>query len=49
MNFIAAGFVLIAMFCDIGVWYLVKDLKIFDEETTDIEEVKEQRVKLNNE
>lgn len=32
MNFIAAGFVTLGVLFDAGVWYYVKDLKIFDEE-----------------
>lgn len=32
MNFTAATFVTIGTFFDIGVWYFVKGLKIFDEE-----------------
>lgn len=32
MNFIAAGFVTVGVIFDAGVWYYVKDLKIFDEE-----------------
>jgi solute carrier organic anion transporter family, member 5A len=32
MNFIAAGFVAVGVVFDAGVWYYVKDLKIFDEE-----------------
>jgi solute carrier organic anion transporter family, member 5A len=32
MNFIAAGFVCVGVLFDGGVWYYVKDLKIFDEE-----------------
>lgn len=32
MNFTAAAFVTIGTLFDIGVWYFVKELKIFDEE-----------------
>ncbi|XP_055624155.1 solute carrier organic anion transporter family member 74D-like isoform X2 [Toxorhynchites rutilus septentrionalis] len=32
MNLIAAGFVLLGTILDCGVWYYVKDLKIFDDE-----------------
>jgi solute carrier organic anion transporter family, member 5A len=32
MNFIAAAFVTCGVIFDAGVWYYVKDLKIFDEE-----------------
>lgn len=32
MNFIAAGFVSVGVLFDAGVWYYVKDLKIFDDE-----------------
>lgn len=32
MNLIAAAFVSVGVFFDAGVWYYVKDLKIFDEE-----------------
>lgn len=37
MNFIAAGFVMVGVIFDAGVWYYVKDLKIFDEEVKDKE------------
>lgn len=43
MNLTAAGFVVVAMICDIGVWYLIKDLKIFDDELDGSKEIKEQR------
>lgn len=33
MNFTAAVFVAIGTLFDFGVWYYVKDLKIFDDET----------------
>ncbi|XP_031830783.1 organic anion transporting polypeptide 58Dc [Nomia melanderi] len=32
LNFTAAGFVTIGTLFDVGVWYFVKDVKIFDEE-----------------
>lgn len=32
MNYIASGFVFFGVIFDAGVWYCVKDLKIFDEE-----------------
>lgn len=32
MNFTAATFVTIGTLFDVGVWYFVKGLKIFDEE-----------------
>ncbi|XP_023288345.1 solute carrier organic anion transporter family member 2A1-like [Orussus abietinus] len=32
LNFTAASFVTIGTLCDIGVWYYVKNVKIFDEE-----------------
>lgn len=32
MNYTAATFVLIGTLFDAGVWYCVKELKIFDEE-----------------
>lgn len=32
MNFTAAGFVAVGVILDAGVWYFVKNLKIFDEE-----------------
>jgi len=32
MNFIAAGFVTVGVLFDAGVWYYVKDLKIFDDD-----------------
>lgn len=37
MNFIAAGFVTVGVLFDVGVWYYVKDLKIFDDEVKDKE------------
>jgi solute carrier organic anion transporter family, member 5A len=37
MNFIAAGFVTFGVLFDAGVWYYVKDLKIFDEEVKEAE------------
>ena len=37
LNSIACGFVFIGVVFDIGVWYLVKDLKIFDEESIDVQ------------
>lgn len=37
MNFFAAGFVMVGTICDLGVWYYVKDLKIFDDEVKDTE------------
>uniref|UniRef100_A0A1B0CFB6 Kazal-like domain-containing protein n=1 Tax=Lutzomyia longipalpis TaxID=7200 RepID=A0A1B0CFB6_LUTLO len=37
MNFTAAGFVIIGTLFDAGVWYYVKDLKIFDDEGTETE------------
>ncbi|XP_058461062.1 solute carrier organic anion transporter family member 74D-like [Malaya genurostris] len=37
LNFIAAAFVLVGTLFDCGVWYYVKDLKIFDEEVKDVE------------
>jgi organic anion transporter 5A len=37
MNLIAAAFVMMGTFFDAGVWYYVKDLKIFDEEVKDSE------------
>lgn len=37
MNFIAAAFVLAGTLVDCGVWYYVKDLKIFDDEVKDKE------------
>ncbi|XP_050093605.1 solute carrier organic anion transporter family member 74D-like [Anopheles aquasalis] len=37
LNFIAAGFVLVGTLFDCGVWYYVKDLKIFDDEVKDKE------------
>lgn len=32
MNLIAAAFVAVGVFFDMGVWYYVKDLKIFDDD-----------------
>uniref|UniRef100_A0A182UP32 Solute carrier organic anion transporter family member n=1 Tax=Anopheles merus TaxID=30066 RepID=A0A182UP32_ANOME len=37
LNFIAAAFVLVGTLFDCGVWYYVKDLKIFDDEVQDKE------------
>ncbi|XP_055623979.1 solute carrier organic anion transporter family member 74D-like [Toxorhynchites rutilus septentrionalis] len=37
LNFIAAGFVLLGTLFDCGVWYYVKDLKIFDDEVKEKE------------
>ncbi|XP_030370768.1 solute carrier organic anion transporter family member 74D [Scaptodrosophila lebanonensis] len=37
LNFTAAVFIAIGAIFDTGVWYYVKDLKIFDEEVKDIE------------
>uniref|UniRef100_A0AAG5DEJ1 Solute carrier organic anion transporter family member n=1 Tax=Anopheles atroparvus TaxID=41427 RepID=A0AAG5DEJ1_ANOAO len=37
LNFIAAGFVLVGTLFDCGVWYYVKDLKIFEDEVKDKE------------
>uniref|UniRef100_A0A182WBM8 Kazal-like domain-containing protein n=1 Tax=Anopheles minimus TaxID=112268 RepID=A0A182WBM8_9DIPT len=37
LNFIAAAFVLVGTLFDCGVWYYVKDLKIFDDEVKDKE------------
>ncbi|XP_058123533.1 solute carrier organic anion transporter family member 74D-like [Anopheles ziemanni] len=37
LNFIAAGFVIVGTLFDCGVWYYVKDLKIFDDEVKDKE------------
>lgn len=37
MNFFAAAFVMVGTICDLGVWYYVKDLKIFDDEIKDQE------------
>ena len=44
MNFIAAGFVCVGVLFDGGVWYYVKDLKIFDEEVKDNEIKKADKV-----
>lgn len=35
MNYIAASFVFIGTLFDLGVWYFVKDLKIFDDDGKD--------------
>lgn len=32
MNYIAAAFIAVGTIFDTGVWYYVKDLKIFDED-----------------
>lgn len=37
LNFIAAGFVMVGTLFDCGVWYYVKDLKIFDDEVKEKE------------
>lgn len=37
MNIIASSFVFIGTIFDVGVWYFVKDLKIFDEEVKEEE------------
>lgn len=37
MNIIASTFVFIGTIFDVGVWYFVKDLKIFDEEVKEEE------------
>lgn len=37
MNFTAAVFVIIGTLFDCGVWYYVKDLKIFDDEPNETE------------
>ncbi|XP_052862967.1 solute carrier organic anion transporter family member 74D-like isoform X2 [Anopheles cruzii] len=37
LNFIAAAFVLVGTLFDCGVWYYVKDLKIFDDEVNEKE------------
>lgn len=37
MNYIAAAFVTVGVLFDAGVWRYVKDLKIFDDETKEIE------------
>lgn len=37
LNFIASTFVTLGSIFDVGVWYYVKDLKIFDEEIKDVE------------
>jgi hypothetical protein len=37
LNFIAAAFVTVGTLLDMGVWYYVKDLKIFDDKEEDEE------------
>lgn len=37
MNTIAAAFVAVGCLFDVGVWYYVKDLKIFDDEVVETE------------
>lgn len=37
MNYIAAAFVTVGVLFDAGVWCCVKNLKIFDDETKEIE------------
>lgn len=32
LNFVAAFFVALGTIVDVGVWYFVKDLKLFDDE-----------------
>lgn len=44
MNTIAAAFIAVGALFDVGVWYHVKDLKIYDEEITETE-LKELNVK----
>ncbi|XP_059613651.1 solute carrier organic anion transporter family member 74D-like [Phlebotomus argentipes] len=48
MNFTAAVFVIIGTLFDCGVWFYVKDLKIFDDEAneTELKEVKKEEKKL---
>lgn len=51
MNLTAAGFVTIGTVFDAGVWYYVKNLQIFDEETPEekeLEETKEKIIKSND-
>lgn len=42
LNFVAAFFVALGTIGDVGVWYLVKDLKIFDDD--DEEESREKAI-----
>lgn len=45
----AAAFVLTGTFCDIGTWYYARDVKIFDDDEDELEEIdKEVDVKLQN-
>lgn len=37
LNLIASSIVVVGVLFDCGVWYYVKDLKIFDQETNDVE------------
>lgn len=37
LNFTAAIFITLGAIFDFGVWYYVKDLKIFDEEINEVE------------
>lgn len=49
LNFVAAFFVGLGTFFDVGVWFLVKDLKIFDVEDDDVEGNKPQPITMKNE
>lgn len=44
MNTIAAAFIAVGALFDVGVWYHVKDLKIYDDEIKETE-LKELKVK----
>ena len=37
MNLIPAAFVFVGTLCDVGVWYFVKNIKIFDDEDEELE------------
>lgn len=37
LNFVAAFFVAVGTIFDVGVWFLVKDLKIFDVEDDEVQ------------
>ena len=48
MNTISAAFIIVGVIFDIGVWYFVKDLKIFDDEIhqTELNEVNKDEEKM---
>lgn len=48
MNLIAASAVSLGVICDVGVWYLVRDLKIFDDDIKEEKEIMSQSKDENN-